>query len=379
MNKQPLRINMDETAVRTFIAPAKGLVSLPPKHRKAYRAGVFVYPAGRQQQRSCLTHVAFICDDSTIQTKLPHIIIGSNHVLSVRVFEKVRGKLRKNVFLWRKPNAWISTSLLLEIVEMLGRVLAPFLFEFQPILFWDALKCHLADSVLRAASQAGIWVIPIPAKMTWLLQPADTHAFAKYKAYIRKEFYHQASISSDGHVDLEKVIMILDAGVLAIFQATHWADSFDQNGFGGGQAKVRKSILEHLVVEHVAPAMSLLPSLAQVQQVWPKRISVPIDALFSAFLPQPKRRARAPPVAHMPESEASMAWADRLRPRRSLSCVSEASPPDLPGAHSPVRADDSLPPLPAWPLPPPAPPPPAEPEWPPRGSRLPGFRGSPPA
>ena len=46
------------------------------------------------------------------------------------------------------------------------------------------LPAHLAAKVFRAATRCGIWVLVVPAKLTWLIQPADTHAFYKYKMYL---------------------------------------------------------------------------------------------------------------------------------------------------------------------------------------------------
>ncbi len=50
----------------------------------------------------------------------------------------------------------------------------------------DALAAHIAEPVLRAASDAGIWVIFVPAGMTHLLQPLDTDVFAAYKRRLRQ-------------------------------------------------------------------------------------------------------------------------------------------------------------------------------------------------
>ena len=59
-----LKINMDETAVRTFSTPKLGLVSLSPKLRRARQQGLHTHPAGRQQQLAAFSHVAFLCDNT---------------------------------------------------------------------------------------------------------------------------------------------------------------------------------------------------------------------------------------------------------------------------------------------------------------------------
>ena len=49
-------------------------------------------------------------------------------------------------------------------------------------MIFDAVPLHLADEVMRELATAGIWYLVIPARLTWLLQPLDAHAFANMQA-----------------------------------------------------------------------------------------------------------------------------------------------------------------------------------------------------
>ena len=69
VGKVLLRINLDETAVRTYNSAKAGLVSLSPKRRKARRDSLDVHPAGRESQRACDAHIAFICEDTEVQAR----------------------------------------------------------------------------------------------------------------------------------------------------------------------------------------------------------------------------------------------------------------------------------------------------------------------
>ena len=72
--------------------------------------------------------------------------------------------------------------------------------------------------MLRAAGQAGLWVVIVPAKLTWLLQPADTHCFAKYKAFLRKKYLEMSSDSVDGAVELQQILLAMNEAVRKVFQ-----------------------------------------------------------------------------------------------------------------------------------------------------------------
>ena len=162
--------------------PGKGLITEAIGH--AMRSEKRHSPATRKQQRGCLSHIAFVCDRPEIQPHLPHIIIGNEAVLPLYIQREIQPQLFRNVFLVRRKSAWVDKDYMAVIIKLLGELLKPFLGAFQPILLMDALPAHLAAKVFRAATRCGIWVLVVPAKLTWLIQPADTHAFYKYKMYL---------------------------------------------------------------------------------------------------------------------------------------------------------------------------------------------------
>ena len=167
--RKVLRVNVDETAVRFYMPQRAGLVT---KRRRG--APSLAQDASRRQQRSCVTHVAAICDDTAVQPSLPQVIIGNESVLQAAAVKLVGPALHKNVILLRRKSGWVNKDFLVSYVKLLAACLEPFALRYQPILLWDALPAHCAPSVLRAAGRAGLWVVIVPAKMAWLLQPLDT-------------------------------------------------------------------------------------------------------------------------------------------------------------------------------------------------------------
>ena len=321
-----LKINMDETAVRTFSTPKLGLVSLSPKLRRARQQGLHTHPAGRQQQLAAFSHVAFLCDNTQIQAALPQIFIGNEHVLPAHIQQRVLPQLHRNVKLWRRKSAWVDGAVLMEILVLLSESLAPFREGFQPLLLWDAAKAHLRPDVLRCAGRLGLWVIIVPAKITWLLQPADTHCFARYKAFLRQKYLESSAAAIDGRVGKEEIILTMNAAVRAVFQKVRWRESFNGNGFGHQQQHVRQKICAHLQWDSLPQVACSLPNLAQFTHIWPKRLDVPLDALFAAFLPRAIPPARQPlQVLAAAEDEGVVPWLRRLRPRQGSNNDSQES------------------------------------------------------
>ena len=75
-NKQPLLLNMDETACRLFYDPAKGVLA-SELVALAARRGRVTSSVTTAQTRSVLSLVALLCNDSSIQPRLPQYILGN--------------------------------------------------------------------------------------------------------------------------------------------------------------------------------------------------------------------------------------------------------------------------------------------------------------
>lgn len=345
--KTILRLNLDETAMRTWMHPGKGLMCKPgPTEPRRLRRFT---PASRKQARGCLTHVAIICDRPEIQIHLPHVLIANESVLPLYIQRDVEPQLHRNVFLARRKSAWVDAAYMVKIIQLLGTILKPFLGEYQPVLLMDALGAHITDTVFRAATRFRIWVLIVPAKLTWLLQPADTHLFYRYKMHLKKCYREAMARSPDGALDLRHVLLAMNDAVRYVCQAHDWSKAFNHNGFGQHQRLVRRSIVEAAGFTTPMSVPSILPNLAQFRSIWPAGVEVPLDAVFSPILapPQPSVPS-AQGAPRMPQaSHEEVPWSERLRPRRSGSFV---FPPVHGGAaSSPSDSLESATPEP-WPV-----------------------------
>ena len=311
--------------MKTWMAPGKGLVTKPlPKTSRGCKR---IASATRKQQRGCLSHVAFVCDRPEIQPRLPHVLIGNRSVLPAYVQREVEPQLMRNVFLVRRKSAWVDANYMVKIIELLGTILAPDLNRFQPILLMDALPAHTAPKVFRAAARFRIWVVIVPAKLTWLIQPADTHVFYKYKMYLKKRYAEAVACSQEGALNLREVLLAMNAGVRYVCQARDWSYAFDDNGFGKQQQLLRTSIADAAGFELPLSMPAAIPNLWQLRSIWPAGSDVPLDAVFAPILSSPRHRqpssAAQPAPAPIP---AEAPWRERLRPRRSSSFLSAPAP-----------------------------------------------------
>ena len=155
-----------------------------------------------------MTHVGLVCDVPEAQRVLPQIVIGNFHTLPKKAMAALLAKLPDNVHLLRRKSAWNDKGLYAIIIRMIAEALAPFAGAYQPILLHDAFRGHIAWNVFAAFTRVGIWPIIVPALMTSLLQPLDTHVFAEYKWWVQ-ELYQRALAESveEGEGDDNPIVL----------------------------------------------------------------------------------------------------------------------------------------------------------------------------
>ena len=57
--------------------------------------------------------------------------------------------------------------------------------QYQILIMLDVLAVHFGEDLLRCMDSLSFKYMFIPAKLTWLIQPCDTHCFALYKRFLK--------------------------------------------------------------------------------------------------------------------------------------------------------------------------------------------------
>ena len=269
---------MDETAVCLYQAGRKGNVFLD----KNIRA---VQNVSRGKRRTFLTHVAFTCDDPLVQPVLPQIVLANERTIPARMLADLEGSCPPNVYLLRRRSAWIDAELCARIIKLLAFCIAPRLGDRQAVLLFDACRQHLARCVFAACQPAGIWPLVVPASLTWLLQPLDTHTFLAHKGRLRAAYQNARIRAVDGEVGVAGLLQCVYEATRSILQGVRWARSFEENGCGAGQRGLCQRVLKELGWDAPPAVSSSRPSLAQLRLCFPKRARVPEALIWRAMGP----------------------------------------------------------------------------------------------
>lgn len=279
-SKRPvLRVNMDETSVKLDWESRRGLVMVP----EGCKLRDFLKNKRKSKlnsRRSALSLVAFVCDDSDKQRLLPQVFVGNAHVLTLAAAEHLFDATQDNVFVLRRNSAWVTTALLVEIVALLAECLKDVLETHYVILSMDACRVHLAGDVADACARAGIHIMYIAASTTAFLQPLDTHVFAKYKRWLWQAVESKQLSSADGALTHVEMMELMCAGI-QVLEGQSWATAFAHDGLCG-QASLSKSLKSRLQIPAGgAPSVPCcLPTLEQLQAIWPKGADIPVHAIF---------------------------------------------------------------------------------------------------
>ena len=261
------------------------------------------------ERRAAMTHTALICDCPRLQPLLPQMLICNKNTVRLRDWASLRAALRGNVWLVRQTSAWMSAKLLVVLFDLLARFRDDHCPDRVLLLSMDAARIHLQDEVGAAARSRGIRLLVIPARLTWLLQPLDTHVFFRYKRYLRTEYSRRAATSPNGRLDVFGWMQLVTDCIRTVLCGHAWKKSFDDNGFGERQAALSSFILRELDMQAPPTIADTMPSSELLALLFPRRSLADLDAFFNMDRPVtalPALLAPMPTVAALQDARASL-------------------------------------------------------------------------
>ena len=322
--KQVVRINLDETCCRLCTEATKGAVAVG-RNRSRKEALIGEHKASLSARRLAVTLVASVCDDTEIQALLPQVILANERVLSKGDAHRINAEPDACVYCLRQKSGWVNKEILSKILHLMGVALKPWQQSRHFVLCMDACPCHCSVQVVRACNKAGLHVCYVAASMTSLLQPCDTHVFARLKRFLRAGMETLRLQSETGETQTYDALKLISDAVRCVLNKHDWKEAFGQTGLRDLQRGVSKSTLRKLQWAEVPQIGSALPSLAQLQQVYPGKCIIPLAHIFQLCTSQPLAEALGADTIETASSQ--YAWAGRLRSgTRSRTPARDAEP-----------------------------------------------------
>ena len=266
--------------------PRPGLVVEPsPKRRRRLLQEGGCGP-DLKTKRAAVTLVAFACDDEETMQTLPQVFIVNENVVTRDVVEGLSGRCLGNVRVLRRKSSWVTAVLMVELVQLLAACLKDHLNTHQVVFHMDTCPAHLHPTVLKACSDAGMHLQVIPASATAWLQPLDVSVFGKFKSWVVREVERQRLGSSSGMLSRAEMLEVYRMAVDEVIRGQGWARAFELCGLKG-QGQVSTRLLARLGFGEPPAISSDLPTLTDLQSVFPQGMDIPIEAIFRTALATP--------------------------------------------------------------------------------------------
>ena len=231
---QVVIMNLDETGVPMFMGDLRGNIILEPCSGR--RTVLPSQNVPRNLTRAAVTHVAIICNRPELQPCLPQLLLGDSSTLTIQAQRDVQAAAPANVTVWRLKSRWVDVAVMKTLLRAISGNLRANSPGLKPILIWDCCPAHLKDEVLRVARSYGIYIVLVPAKMTWLVQPLDACVFQRYKAGLREAYAVVRQASERGIVSPAVWWRCIVEHVHTYMHSRDWTRAFESTGWiGAGQ------------------------------------------------------------------------------------------------------------------------------------------------
>jgi hypothetical protein len=235
-DREVVMINLDETSIERVIPHRRGHVLAQGSGQPQWYERI-----PRRDSHGHSTLVACVADDAALQRHLPQFVLTKDAALSRAEREKLAGLPAPLV--WHPGTAgWVTSENMPPLLTALRRAIRRQRPNAEIILSMDCASQHISEHVLRHLSILGVHVVLIPAGLTWLLQPLDTHAFATLKRKLAARQAAERAAAADGSVATCGWIDALRDVVWEVLVAGSWAHCFAANGLSDTTMALRPRI-----------------------------------------------------------------------------------------------------------------------------------------
>ena len=195
---------------------------------------------------------------------------STDFLLNNRTFRKndIPDNLPAGMMFWRDVSGWNTGTKMVCILEAIKERIDPFVESSQPIVLLDMAPAHLMPEVYAAAHRLNIWLLFIPAKTTYLLQPLDVACLSSYKCSLRKVFTENED--NNGCLQTQDWFAALTKLLRSFWRARSWKNAFGCVGLSGKTCDLSEEIRSLGLVHNTVKPLSI-PKETDIEKLWPKK------------------------------------------------------------------------------------------------------------
>jgi hypothetical protein len=269
--------------------------------------------------------LAAVCNDIVVQRHLPQVRLPrarpeTTAGPSVLAAYAAAGAPQ---LAYHGGSGWNTGAIMVHYLRELRRRVAKVAPGRPLILVMDDSGIHTGDTVLAECLRLRIAVVIIPSRMTWCLQPLDTHVFARLKAAIRGAVFERMAGGPGGRVSPSDRIRLHGEAIRRVLVERDWTDVVRRAGLDGPGHVLRPAVQELLAGSDISPKFPSADDLRRTLNVPASRahrLLAALNASWQRSVPQPAAAAAdesLPVAAAAAEDAVCMLPMPRLRLSKS--------------------------------------------------------------
>ena len=238
-----LFVNMDETSLSSIRGETRGNMHASRKRAPSRQCWLGrATPVPLQIPKTTL--LATVCSDESYQAYLPQIRLPRcpTGKIAGREDRAALSAAEAPLEIWHGTRGTVTTPVLLRYMNTLRRKLDRLGNQRRIILLLDASPVHISKRCIEAAHTHGFALAFVPARLTWLLQPLDTHVFANLKRDIRRKHADMCIQSPDGAVSRAMAIRAHHRAIQQEITNRPWARKMARVGATGTTSSLRPEL-----------------------------------------------------------------------------------------------------------------------------------------
>jgi hypothetical protein len=229
-------VNMDETAVGNVKEDKSGNVV-----NQRERKGLDNTTNGRPRGLARCTLIASISDDPDVQAVLPQILLPRcppEKMPSRRVSETITAA-GYPIEAWYGSTGFMSQNIMKHWLTRVSRRIRSHRRDAVVVVIMDTCSVHVSEAVLKHACRLKIAILLVPARLTWLLQPLDTHVFAQLKQKMRRGLVMGRIAAESGALDAATTLRVCTQAVRETLVERDWTSVMQRAGVSSRTTELR--------------------------------------------------------------------------------------------------------------------------------------------
>jgi hypothetical protein len=320
--KTTVFVNMDETSLAMAYGGQRGNIRVTKREGQFRQRFVErLSSSERRQSVSLLVHLANVAE---VHKELPQIFLGSARHFTGKFLADHRPSMPEGMYLWANDRGWMTHAVCSVLLQAIHASLGSLMQRYHVILVMDAHRAHINETICRRATRLGMSLLYAPAKLTWLLQPADTHLLGQFKAAVRRKYTNSRLATHDGRMDRDQWLPLVCSALQESVLDKHWARAFASNGLTNQQQDTSMYVRSMVgLTRQTFPTAE--PSAAEIEYLLGMK-NIPYAQLVPN-MPVPLATRAADPRYYIPRATRLLPRSAELGPP-----ITEDSDPPLHGA-----------------------------------------------